>query len=106
MPTGCVCIRLLCLRTGLQRMTGDGWKHLNHELGDKIELVGDDLFVTNVSRIARGIAENAANAVLIKLNQIGTLTETIAAVQMAYDAGLGAMVSHRVARPWTLSLRT
>jgi len=58
-------------------------------------LVGDDLFVTNVSRIARGIAENAANAVLIKLNQVGTLTETVAAVQLAYDAGWGAMVSHR-----------
>jgi enolase len=57
--------------------------------------VGDDIFVTNVARIARGIAENAANAVLIKLNQIGTLTETIAAVHLAYDAGWGAMVSHR-----------
>jgi enolase len=83
------------LEDGLAEDDWDGWKHLNRELGDKIELVGDDLFVTNVSRIARGIAENAANAVLIKLNQIGTLTETIAAVQMAYEAGWGAMVSHR-----------
>ncbi len=57
--------------------------------------MGDDLFVTNVARITRGIAENAANAVLIKLNQIGTLTETTAAVHLAYDAGWGAMVSHR-----------
>ena len=73
----------------------DGWKHLNETLGDKIELVGDDIFVTNVSRIERGIAENVANAVLIKLNQIGTLTETIAAIQMARKAGWGAMVSHR-----------
>ena len=57
--------------------------------------MGDDLFVTNVERIARGIAENAANAVLIKLNQIGSLTETIAAIEMARKAGWGAMVSHR-----------
>jgi enolase len=64
-------------------------------LGDRIELVGDDLFVTNVQRIARGIAENVANAVLIKLNQIGTLTETIAAIEMARKAGWGAMISHR-----------
>jgi enolase len=83
------------LEDGLAEDDWDGWKILNRELGDQIELVGDDLFVTNVSRIARGIAENAANAVLIKLNQIGTLTETIAAVHLAYDAGWGAMVSHR-----------
>lgn len=83
------------LEDGLAEDDWTGWKILNRELGDKIELVGDDLFVTNVTRIARGIAENAANAVLIKLNQIGTLTETIAAVDLAYGAGWGAMVSHR-----------
>jgi len=83
------------LEDGLAEDDWEGWKILNRELGAKIELVGDDLFVTNVSRIARGIAENAANAVLIKLNQIGTLTETIAAVHLAYSAGWGAMVSHR-----------
>lgn len=83
------------LEDGLAEDDWDGWKILNRELGEQVELVGDDLFVTNVSRIARGIAENAANAVLIKLNQIGTLTETIAAVHLAYDAGWGAMVSHR-----------
>jgi enolase len=83
------------LEDGLAEDDWAGWKLLNRELGDKIELVGDDLFVTNVTRIARGIAEGAANAVLIKLNQIGTLTETVAAVQMAYRAGWGAMVSHR-----------
>jgi enolase len=83
------------LEDGLAEDDWDGWKVLNRELGDKIELVGDDLFVTNVARIARGIAEGAANAVLIKLNQIGTLTETVAAVHLAYDAGWGAMVSHR-----------
>ena len=83
------------LEDGLAEDDWTGWKLLNRELGDKIELVGDDLFVTNVTRIARGIAEDSANAVLIKLNQIGTLTETVAAAQMAYRAGWGAMVSHR-----------
>lgn len=83
------------LEDGLAEDDWDGWKHLNQELGNKIELVGDDLFVTNVQRIQRGIDENAANAVLIKLNQIGSLTETIAAVQLAYSANWGAMVSHR-----------
>lgn len=83
------------LEDGLAEDDWDGWKLLNRELGDKIELVGDDLFVTNVQRIQRGIDENAANAVLIKLNQIGTLTETIAAVNLAYGANWGAMVSHR-----------
>ena len=68
------------LEDGLAEDDWDGWKLLNRELGDKIELVGDDIFVTNVERIQRGIDENVANAVLIKLNQIGSLTETIAAV--------------------------
>jgi enolase len=86
---------LLVLEDGLAEDDWDGWKLLNKTLGDKIELVGDDLFVTNVKRIARGIEENAANAVLIKLNQIGTLTETVAAIEMARKAGWGAMVSHR-----------
>jgi len=83
------------LEDGLAEDDWAGWKHLNQKLGDKLELVGDDLFVTNVERIARGIKEGVANAVLIKLNQIGTLTETIAAVRMAQHAGWGAMVSHR-----------
>jgi enolase len=83
------------LEDGLAEDDWDGWKLLNRELGDRIELVGDDLFVTNVERIARGIEEDAANAVLIKLNQIGSLTETVAAVQLAFSAGWGAMVSHR-----------
>jgi enolase len=86
---------ILVLEDGLAEDDWDGWKLLNQTLGNKIELVGDDLFVTNVKRIERGIAENVANAVLIKLNQIGTLTETVAAVQMARKAGWGAMVSHR-----------
>ncbi len=86
---------IVVLEDGLAEDDWDGWKLLNQTLGDKIELVGDDLFVTNVKRIARGIEENVANAVLIKLNQIGTLTETIAAIEMAKQAGWGAMVSHR-----------
>jgi enolase len=83
------------LEDGLAEDDWEGWKILNKELGGKIELVGDDIFVTNVERIQRGIDEDIANAVLIKLNQIGTLTETIAAVQMAYGVNWGAMVSHR-----------
>jgi enolase len=86
---------IVVLEDGLAEDDWDGWKLLNQKIGNKIELVGDDLFVTNVERIQRGIAENAANAVLIKLNQIGTLSETIAAIEMAYKAGWGAMVSHR-----------
>jgi enolase len=83
------------LEDGLAEDDWAGWARLNLALGSRIELVGDDLFVTNVERIARGIREKSANAVLIKLNQIGTLTETIAAITMAREAGWGAMVSHR-----------
>ncbi|HEX8980883.1 MAG TPA: phosphopyruvate hydratase [Parasulfuritortus sp.] len=83
------------LEDGLAEDDWDGWKLLNAKLGRRIELVGDDLFVTNVERIRQGIEADVANAVLIKLNQIGSLTETVAAVNMAYDADWGAMVSHR-----------
>ena len=86
---------IVVLEDGLAEDDWAGWKLLNAELGDKIELVGDDIFVTNVERIQRGIDENVANAVLIKLNQIGSLTETVAAVNLAYGANWGAMVSHR-----------
>jgi enolase len=86
---------IVVLEDGLAEDDWDGWKRLNQALGGKIELVGDDLFVTNVERIQRGIQENVANAVLIKLNQIGSLSETIAAIEMARKAGWGAMVSHR-----------
>ncbi|MCU0594360.1 MAG: phosphopyruvate hydratase [Desulfobacterota bacterium] len=86
---------IVVLEDGLAEDDWAGWKQLNQTLGHRIELVGDDFFVTNVERIARGIAENAANAVLIKLNQIGSLSETIAAIEMARKAGWGAMVSHR-----------
>jgi enolase len=83
------------LEDGLAEDDWEGWKLLAQTLGGRIELVGDDLFVTSVERIARGIEERAANAVLIKPNQIGTLTETVAAVDLARRAGWGAMVSHR-----------
>ena len=83
------------IEDGLAEDDWEGWKLLNKTIGGTTELVGDDLFVTNVKRIAQGIKEGAANAVLIKLNQIGTLTETIAAIDMARKAGWGAMVSHR-----------
>ncbi len=86
---------IVVLEDGLAEDDWEGWKILNRELGGKIELVGDDIFVTNVERIQRGIDENIANAVLIKLNQIGSLTETVAAVRLAYGANWGAMVSHR-----------
>jgi enolase len=86
---------IVVLEDGLAEDDWEGWKLLNREIGGKVELVGDDLFVTNVRRIRRGIEEKAANAVLIKLNQIGTLSETRAAIEMARAAGWGAMVSHR-----------
>ncbi|MEW5951268.1 MAG: phosphopyruvate hydratase [Elusimicrobiota bacterium] len=86
---------IVVLEDGLAEDDWEGWKILNKELGGDIELVGDDLFVTNVEYIAKGIKENCANAVLIKLNQIGTVTETISAIRMANKAGWGAMVSHR-----------
>jgi len=86
---------IIVIEDALAEDDWDGWKVLNKKLGDKIELVGDDIFVTNVERIKRGIEENVANAVLIKPNQIGTVTETIDAVRLAQKAGWGAMVSHR-----------
>jgi enolase 1/2/3 len=72
-----------------------GWKHLTSELGGRLQLVGDDLFVTNPERLRRGVAERAANAILVKLNQIGTLSETLEAIEIAHRAGFAAVVSHR-----------
>jgi enolase len=72
-----------------------GFKLMVEKLGDKIQIVGDDLFVTNPERLKKGIEEKAANSILIKLNQIGTVTETVQTVQIAYDAGMTAVVSHR-----------
>ena len=86
---------ILLIEDGLAEEDWSGWKILNDELGNKVTLVGDDIFVTNVDRIKRGIKENVANAVLIKPNQIGTVTETIEAVKIAQKAGWGVMVSHR-----------
>jgi enolase len=86
---------VVLIEDGMAEDDWDGWKLLNQRIGGIIELVGDDLFVTNVERIARGIRENAANAALIKLNQIGTLTETVAATRLAQFNGWGAFVSHR-----------
>jgi enolase len=86
---------IVSLEDGLAEDDWEGWRLLNQALGGRVELIGDDIFVTNVSRLARGIAEGVANAVLIKLNQIGTLSETVAAIEMARKAGWGAMVSHR-----------
>ena len=86
---------IVSIEDGLAEDDWDGWALLNKTLGGRIQLVGDDLFVTNVKRLARGIAERSANSVLIKLNQIGTLTETVAAIEMARKAGWTAMISHR-----------
>ena len=86
---------IVSIEDGLAEDDWDGWRLLTKTIGGTTQLVGDDLFVTNIERIARGIKEGAANAVLIKLNQIGTLTETIAAIEMAKKAGWRAMVSHR-----------
>jgi enolase len=73
----------------------EGWQLLNQKIGDKVQLVGDDLYVTNIKRLAKGVEIKASNSILIKLNQIGTLTETISAIEMAHKAGWTAVVSHR-----------
>ncbi len=86
---------LVLLEDGMAEDDWSGWRGLNQALGDQIELVGDDIFCTNPEIITRGINENIANAILVKLNQIGTLTETIAATRLARDHGWGAFVSHR-----------
>jgi enolase len=86
---------IISLEDGLAEDDWDGWQVLTSRLGDSVEIIGDDLFVTNVEYIARGIRENSANAALIKLNQIGSVTETIEAVKMCQRAGWGACVSHR-----------
>jgi enolase len=86
---------IVSIEDGLAEDDWLGWGQLTERLGDRVQLVGDDLLVTNTSRIARGIELAAANAVLIKLNQIGTLTETIEAIEMARSAGWAAVVSHR-----------
>jgi enolase len=86
---------IVSIEDGLAEEDWEGWKIITEKLGAKIQLVGDDLFVTNVERLARGIQEGVANSILIKLNQIGTLTETLEAIGMASRAGYTAVVSHR-----------
>ena len=86
---------LYSIEDGLDENDWDGWKKLTERLGDKIQLVGDDLYVTNTKRIKKGIETHTANSVLIKLNQIGTLTETIEAIEMAHRNHYTAVISHR-----------
>ena len=86
---------IVSIEDGMQEDDWKGWKYLTDKIGNKVQLVGDDLFVTNVERLSRGIAENTANSILVKVNQIGTLTETIAAVNMAHNAGYTSVMSHR-----------
>ena len=86
---------LFSIEDGLAEDDWDGWVIMNRELGDKIQIVGDDIFVTNIKRIKKGIEKNIANAVLIKLNQIGTLTETLDAINLTHKAGWKTVVSHR-----------
>ena len=86
---------IISIEDGMDENDWDGWKLLTEKIGDKVQLVGDDLFVTNVERLSRGIENGIANSILIKVNQIGTLTETIAAVNMAKNAGYTSVMSHR-----------
>ncbi|MCJ2022589.1 MULTISPECIES: phosphopyruvate hydratase [unclassified Methylobacterium] len=86
---------IVSIEDGMSEDDWAGWKLLTEKIGDRCQLVGDDLFVTNVERLSRGIAEGTANSILIKVNQIGTLTETLAAVDMAQRAGYTAVMSHR-----------
>lgn len=91
----CAKYPIVSIEDGLAEDDWDGWVALNKALGDKIQLVGDDLFVTNPKRLAMGIERKAANAILVKVNQIGTLSETLEAIQMAQKAGMGVILSHR-----------
>jgi enolase len=86
---------IISIEDGMAEDDWEGWRLLNEKIGSKVQLVGDDLYVTNINRLSQGIAQRASNSILIKLNQIGTLTETIAAINMAQQAGWTAVVSHR-----------
>ena len=86
---------LVTMEDPLQEDDWDGWAHLTAELGDKVQIVGDDLFVTNPKRLAEGISKHTANSILVKVNQIGTLTETFDAVALAQRSGYTAVISHR-----------
>lgn len=91
----CAKYPVISIEDGMAEDDWDGWKLLVEKIGDRVQLVGDDLFVTNTERLKRGIEEGAANAILIKVNQVGTLTETLDAIEMAKKAGFTAVVSHR-----------
>ena len=91
----CAKYPIISVEDGMDENDWNGWKLLTDKVGDKVQIVGDDLFVTNVKRLERGIKSNTANSILIKVNQIGTLTETIAAVNMAHNAGYTSVMSHR-----------
>jgi enolase len=86
---------IISIEDGLSEDDWDGWNLMTKKLGGRIQIVGDDLFVTNTERLARGIQEETANSILIKLNQIGTITETLDAIEMAKRAGYTAVISHR-----------
>lgn len=86
---------IISIEDGMDQNDWEGWKLLTEKIGEKVQIVGDDLFVTNVEKLSKGIAEKSANSILIKVNQIGTLTETIAAVNMAHNAGFTSVMSHR-----------
>jgi enolase len=86
---------IITVEDGMAEDDWQGWQLMTEKLGSKVQLVGDDLFVTNTSILNRGIKENIANSILIKVNQIGTLTETIAAIDMAKKAGYSVVISHR-----------
>src|SRR5262249_33879392 len=86
---------IVSIEDGMAEDDWEGWKILTDLIGKKCQLVGDDLFVTNVTRLAKGVKDGIANSILIKVNQIGTLTETLAAVEMAHKAGYTAVMSHR-----------
>ena len=86
---------IISIEDGMDENDWDGWVHLTKMCGDRVQIVGDDLFVTNVERFSDGIKNNVANSILIKVNQIGTLTETVNAVKMAHDAGFTSVMSHR-----------
>jgi enolase len=91
----CARYPIISIEDGFAEDDWDGWKLATDRLGGKVQLVGDDLFVTNPERLRRGIETGTANAILIKVNQIGTLTETLEAVEMAHRAGFNAVMSHR-----------
>ncbi|MEI6838990.1 MAG: phosphopyruvate hydratase, partial [Alcaligenaceae bacterium] len=95
LATWCDKYPIITIEDGMAENDWDGWKHLTEQLGKKIQLVGDDLFVTNTKILKQGIERGVANSILIKINQIGTLTETFAAIEMAKRAGYTAVVSHR-----------